>query len=293
MKTNPKSLALLFAVCGMSGMAAKAQTVVATDFFGGTLNLYSSTGTVLSTIAAPSPYGVTDDGSGDLFVAQTDSGTIGEYTTSGTTVSTSFITGLGPVRDVAYSNGILYSIDDNGTVDAFDAKTGSVIADSFVQIPSGSGSGIAVLGTTLFVSDPTNGTIGTYNAITGAVINGSFLSGLSSPRLLSISGDDLIVPLLSSNSVAEYNATTGALVATFSSGYSSPVGASLSGSDLFVANAGSGTITENGTTFASGGSLFTDVDAIAAAPEPADVSLLALGMFSLVGMMFWKRRMTV
>jgi DNA-binding beta-propeller fold protein YncE len=55
----------------------------------------------------------------------------------------------------------------------------------------------------LYVSQVLNGGVGKYNATTGAAINANFITGLSSPKGLALSGNNLFVTNFFSNTVGE------------------------------------------------------------------------------------------
>ena len=119
---------------------------------------------------------------GNLLVANTFGDKIGEYTTSGATVNASLVTGL--------KNPTVMAVSGN---DLFVANAGT----------TGNGTEFT----------PRSGSIGEYNATTGAVIQKTLVTGLTSngnnyPVGIAVSGGNLFVTNL--NTVAEYNASTGA-----------------------------------------------------------------------------------
>ena len=101
----------------------------------------------------------------------------------------------------------------------------------------------------IFVGDIAFGRVGEYTT-SGATVNASLITGYSSGGV-AVSGANLYV--VSGDTIAEYNAITGAPVAVpLVSGLSTPIGIALSGGDLFVANHGNNTIGEfNATTGAT------------------------------------------
>ena len=160
-----------------------------------------------------------------LFVSNQNPGTIGVYdATTGAAINGRFITGLDrPGRLVVSDNNTLFAISGN-TVGAYNATSGVSINGSFSRGLSDA-VGLAVSGTTLFVSDfgigvQGAGTVSTYNTTTGAVINAPLITGLSGPEGLAISGNTLFVasfgsfpPVAGAATVGAYNATTGAAIA--------------------------------------------------------------------------------
>jgi glutamate synthase domain-containing protein 3 len=113
---------------------------------------------------------------------------------------------------------------------------------------------------------------------------------LGYPYAIAISGSDLFVANLTSNTVGEYT-TSGAVVnASLISGLSGPFGIAISGSNLFVVNYDTGTVGEYTTSGAVvNASLISDLSdptgiAIGpdfATPEPGTLALLGLGLAGL------------
>jgi titin len=186
---------------------------------------------------------------GHVYVADFNGGTVGEYTTTGATVSASFITGLNQPQDVAVSGSHLFVTNFvGGTVGEYDATTGATINASFIS-GLGNPNGLAVSGSHLFVADDGDYTVGEYDATTGATVNVPFITGLNSPEHLVVSSNHLFVANLYGNSVGEYDATTGAtLNDSFITGLSDPVGVAVFGGNLFVANSIIGTAGEYDAT---------------------------------------------
>jgi autotransporter-associated beta strand protein len=158
---------------------------------------------VLSAVAALSSSAA---GGGTIYVTNANSGTIGEYTTSGAVVNASLISGLNGPSDIVVSGS-----------DLFVTNTAS----------------------------GTNGTIGEYTTL-GAVVNASLVTGLYQPQGLALSGTDLFVGNYGngSGSIGEYT-TSGATVNPALISSNGPYfGLAVSGADLFCANPGSGSISE-------------------------------------------------
>ena len=85
------------------------------------------------------------------------------------------------------------------------------------------------------------------------MINANFITGLLPQRTRVVGQQPLRGERYGSNTVGEYNATTGAAInANFITGLNGPDGLALSGNNLFVANVRSGTVGEyNATTGAA------------------------------------------
>jgi hypothetical protein len=197
----------------------------------------------------------------DLFVVNNQADKISEYTTSGTTVNASLVTGLKFPTAVAVSGNDLFVVN---------AGTGGN-------------------GTTQFA--PGSGTIGEYNATTGAVIHKTLVTGLTSngnnyPVGIAVSGGSLFVTNFNS-SVSEYNASTGALESSsLIPGVVAPYGIAAYGGNLFVVDAAQSTIGEYTTSgVAVNASLITGLGsplAITVVPEPSTYILLATGAAALL-----------
>ena len=103
---------------------------------------------------------------GNIFVANSGNGTIGEYTTSGATVNASLISGLTVPLGIAVSGGDIFVSSLGNAADA----TGA-------------------------------GLIGEYTT-SGATVNASLISGLTGPRGIAVSGGDIFVN--SQSKIGEY-----------------------------------------------------------------------------------------
>lgn len=173
-----------------------------------------------------------------LFVYSGAGGGVGEYSTSGVSVNTSFITPgatgywdwgfAGSQSDLFVTNGI-----NMDTVAEYSTSGGLVNSSLITGLACVQA--MAVSGNDLFVYN--GSTIGEYTT-SGAVVNASLITGLSGNCLggLAVSGDDIFVDDYGTGKVAEYT-TSGLLVnASLVSGLWYPEGLTVSGSDLFVAN---------------------------------------------------------
>ncbi len=106
--------------------------------------------------------------------------------------------------------------------------------------------GIALLGSDLFVGNFGNGTVGEYT-LSGATINASLISGLDEP-FVAASGSYLYVANEASNTVGKYKLSGAPVNSSLVTGLDGPTGISVSGSDLFVTNEGGDTVGEFNTT---------------------------------------------
>jgi hypothetical protein len=135
---------------------------------------------------------------------------------------------------------------------------------------------------------------GTVSEVTSGGIVSTFASGFNSPRGLAFGTQgDLFVANFSDNTVSEV--TPGGAVSTFASGFNGPVGLAFNAQgDLFVTNFRDNSVSEvtpGGivSTFASGFNGPTAL-ALSPAPEPASLGLLGVGLASLTGYGWGRRR---
>ena len=215
--------------------------------------------------------------------------------------------GFNPIRSsggnnpfgVLASNGLLYvsslnSGSRNNNVTAYDTLTGQTVP-TFAPITAlENPAGLALMGTTLYVSNLGFGTISTYNALTGVQINSSLVSGLSNPNFLLAAGNVLYVSDASVGRVYAYNATTGAALSSFATitDARTPEGLALVNGNLLVSNANTNTL----TVYNAATGLIVDANFISsglnrpfglalAVPEPSTWALLgmsAVGAASIV-----------
>ena len=122
--------------------------------------------------------------SGQIYVANYGSGTIGEYTTAGATVNASLVSGLNGLG-LAVSGGDLFVANVNaGTIGEY--TTAGTTVNAALVSGLDSPFGIAVSGGDLFVANwDYNSTIGEYTTA-GATVNASLVSGLSLPAFLDV-----------------------------------------------------------------------------------------------------------
>lgn len=146
--------------------------------------------------------------SAQIYVVNTASGTIGEYTTAGATVNASLISGLDSPIGLAVSGGYIYvSSPTNFRVGEYTTAGATVNA---TLISEGVPSGLAVSGGNIFVSDDNAMRISEYTSA-GAVVNASLISGLMYPEGLAVSGGNIFVANRLSGTIGEYT-TAGATV---------------------------------------------------------------------------------
>jgi hypothetical protein len=192
-----------------------------------------------------------------IFVTNENTGTIGEYTTSGVPVNPALITGLSFAEGIAVSGGNLFVVhfanDGNGTIGEY-TTSGAPVNPALITGLSG-GRGIAVSGGNLFVTSDDfmseSSRIGKYTT-SGATVDPVLITGLTpAVPAVAVSGDNLFVVDAINGFIAEYT-TSGALVnPALISGLNGPSGIAVSGGDLFVVNRDAGTIGEYTTSGAT------------------------------------------
>ncbi|MEO6847421.1 MAG: SBBP repeat-containing protein, partial [Chthoniobacterales bacterium] len=134
------------------------------------------------------PRGIAVDGSGNVYVANYGSGTIGKYTANLVLVSSSFVTGLSNPEGLAIdaSGNIYVSSLSGNTISKYDSSGSLIVGFSITGLDAPST--IALDGTgNLFVSNSGSGVVGKYNTATGATINASFITGISGLTAVTVS----------------------------------------------------------------------------------------------------------
>ena len=182
---------------------------------------------------------------GDIYATSYPSGTVGEYTTSGTTVNPTLISGLNYPYGIAASGSDLfvanYGHDGTGSTVGEYTTSGATVNPSFISGLTAPFA-ITVSGSDLFVANETinNSWISEYTT-SGAIVNPVLISGLSYPFAMVVSGPDIFVAnqytgVLGPGSISEYTTDGATVNASLVSGLSEPNGLAVSGSDLYVAN---------------------------------------------------------
>ena len=163
-----------------------------------------------------------------IYVANENSGTIGEYTTSGAVVNTSLVSGLDIPKSITLSGSNLFVANIMGPIGEY-TTSGAVVNASLITNAMGldDPNGPFLSGSNLLVANWGNGTICEYT-MSGAVVNASLVSGLNLPWGIVVAGSNLFVSNNGSNTIGEYDATSGAVVnASLVSGLNAPTGIAL------------------------------------------------------------------
>jgi hypothetical protein len=189
---------------------------------GSTAGTISSSNTSFIT-GLSDPVGITVSGS-DVFVLNISSNSIGEYTTSGSTINASLVTGLTEsASSLAISGSELFVANaGNGTVGEYTlGSTPGTIASSKASLISGLTGGaqaIAASGNDLFVTyGATTNIVGEYTT-SGSTVNANLVTGLNNAFAITISGSNLYVAnngLSTTGNIGEY--TLGSTPGTISS----------------------------------------------------------------------------
>jgi hypothetical protein len=155
----------------------------------------SSNSSLISSLS--DPVGIAISGS-DLFSLNISSGTIGEYTTSGTVVKASLVTGLNESPSgIAISGSELFVANaGNGTISEFTlGSTPGTVTSSNLSLVTGLNGpqAIAASGSYLFVTDgPTTNVVGEFTT-SGTSVNGALVTGLTNAFAIALSGSNLYV----------------------------------------------------------------------------------------------------
>lgn len=162
-----------------------------------------------------------------IYVVNSGDGTIGEYSLTGQSINTSFITGLSSPTGIAISGGYLYVAQENGVVQKY-TTGGSLVNASLISglsLPWG----LTVSGNHLFIADAgeASNTIGEYTT-EGDAINASLVTGLATPADVATDGNYLYVTCWQTGTIGVYT-TSGDAVTTFDSPGACPGGIVLDG----------------------------------------------------------------
>jgi hypothetical protein len=151
------------------------------------------------------------------------------------TMAATVFTGPSPARaDIWVAN------QGSGTIGRY-KNDGTVIDASFITgiiEPTG----VAVSGTSLYVSSISTNNIARYDAITGAVINANFITGLQHPEFFAISNSKFYVTNYDADTVGVYDSNGNVINAALITGLSNPYGIAVSDTQIFVSNYSSGRV---------------------------------------------------
>jgi hypothetical protein len=149
----------------------------------------------------------------NLFVGNTDTGAIEEYTNSGIAINLSLITGLELPRDIAISGDKLFILTTDGKVGVYTTSGQTLNASLITGV--GHAVAIGVFDDSIFIGTNVNhGTVAEYTT-SGALVNGSLITGLQSAfdfgffGDLALSGNNLFIASWGTNNGLSYQSTLG------------------------------------------------------------------------------------
>jgi len=158
------------------GLAVSGNNLYATNYLARTVGLYNATtGAAISapliTGAGGQTRGITLDGAGNIYMANLGDGTVSKYSSNGTLLNASLISGLnGPFGLALDDQGNIFVSNFSGTtVGRYDATTGEFY--NFFISSLVTPTGLAYRDGLLYVAQYNSGIVGTYNATTGAPVN--------------------------------------------------------------------------------------------------------------------------
>ena len=141
---------------------------------------------------------------GQILVSDWLNGDVGEWTTSGSSVNASLITGLGMPNGIAESGGYLYVANEQANTIGKYTMSGQVVDASFITGLSNP-TQLVASGTNLYVMNIGNSTIGNYTT-SGQTLNPTFITLTQSfPYSMALSGTSLFVVAQSQGSHSHHN----------------------------------------------------------------------------------------
>ncbi len=159
------------------------------------------------------------------------------YTVVATNAGTSDVTGAtiaDPLPDAL--TGTTYTATATGGATGFTSSGSGSIDDVAVDMPAGSTVTYTVVATVDPAATGTLSNTATVSQTFGVPINASLITGLSGPRDVAVSGDDLFVANYTSGTIGQYTTSGTVVNASLVTGLDSPLGIAISGGDLFVTN---------------------------------------------------------
>ncbi|MEO6847883.1 MAG: PEP-CTERM sorting domain-containing protein [Chthoniobacterales bacterium] len=181
-----------------------------------------------------------------IFVSNSDAGTIGKYNADGSVVNASYITTGANPYGLALDGTDLYVANlGNSKVGKYNGATGATINASLISVGAAP-YGLTVGGGYVYVAFYGINDVARFTTAGTGGIDLVFHGALSNPRgvAIDIANNLLYVANFGSGKIGEYNLTTGASINTdFVTGLSGPLYLALDGGgSLFVSNYTGGTI---------------------------------------------------
>jgi len=170
-------------------------------------------------------------------------GSISEFTTSGTVVNYSLVSGLAGPGAITASGSDLFEVNYfNGTVGEYTTSGTTVNASLITGLGTVGAWDIAASGSDLFIATGT-GSIEEYTT-SGTLVNSSFISIPTGSYGMAVSGSDLYVVNYGAGTISEYTTAGSVVNASLVTGLNDPLGIAVAGSDLFVMDHGGENIAE-------------------------------------------------
>ena len=181
--------ASLIAIGGPTAINLSGASLFVEGTFDAAVKQYSSAnGSLLNGAVVAGPNGIRQMAisGATLYTADNATGTVGKYTTSGTVINASLITGLAGLTGIAVSadGASLFVTSQNTDVISQYTSTGTLVNASLISGLSAP-QNLAVVGSTLYVVNFGNGSVGKYTT-GGATINASLISGLNGPLSIAV-----------------------------------------------------------------------------------------------------------
>ncbi len=172
-----------------------------------------------------------------LFVSNQATGTVAEYTTTGTLVNASLIRGLsGP--GLAIADGFLYAVGQSGSVAKY-KTSGELVTLHLTPSSIGYATSVAVHGTNLFVGY--FGGIGAYTT-SGETLNPTLVKGLKNNYGLAATDAGIFVSSMFNGNITQYSATGVRIQNSLVKGLGGPTGVAVTDTNIYVLNNDIGTI---------------------------------------------------
>jgi uncharacterized delta-60 repeat protein len=216
-----QNAALISSVSGPTAIAGSGSNIFVVNN-GDTVSEYTDTGTLVaaSLLQLPEIDGIAISGQ-DMYVSDSTTNEIGEYTLAGATVNADLISDSNSPQALAISGSNLFVVDSaTNSVGEYTTAGATVHASLFTA--SGDPTGLAATSSDVYVADGVAGTVGEYTTA-GATVNASLIAGLSSPRSLYIYGSNLYLSDVGTNVVGEYTTAGATVNASLISGLNSPL----------------------------------------------------------------------
>jgi hypothetical protein len=152
---------------------------------------------------------------GNVFVANSRTNTINEYTSSGGAPIASISSDVRHPTEITASGGNLFVVNQGGQIGEYiteyNAATGRQVDCKLIQGLHGTIQ-IAVSGTDLFVTHLSAGTIDEYDVTSGSLLKSGFITGLHGPTDVATFGNELFVTDVPQHSIDVYDIATGELI---------------------------------------------------------------------------------